>query len=159
MFVSIPKICRDTDIRKDLRPNTMAINSNGIEGVLYVESNFDDKNTAVLKLVATNNNPAPVEAFNFQAAVTKVCYYLLYKIYKWWEICTYLWYCIDNSKKKTVKFLVGAPQFISKWLDDSTWWMSFAVGKQLRMTSITLMRLAFWYKHDAHKGVSFDFFV
>lgn len=50
----------------------MAINTNGIEGVLYVDSAFNENNVAALRLLVTNNNPLPVEAFNFQAAVTKV---------------------------------------------------------------------------------------
>ncbi|VDK43820.1 unnamed protein product [Anisakis simplex] len=56
---------------KPTQPSTVAINSKGIEGILYVESDFSDNKPAVLRLVATNNNPANVENFNFQVAVTK----------------------------------------------------------------------------------------
>ncbi|VDM08555.1 unnamed protein product [Wuchereria bancrofti] len=57
---------------KASQPSTMAINTNGIEGVLYVDSAFNENSVAALRLLVTNNNPLPVEAFNFQAAVTKV---------------------------------------------------------------------------------------
>ncbi|KAK6106410.1 Adaptin N terminal region family protein [Brugia pahangi] len=56
---------------KASQPSTMAINTNGIEGVLYVDSTFNENSVAALRLLVTNNNPLPVEAFNFQAAVTK----------------------------------------------------------------------------------------
>ncbi|VDO29187.1 unnamed protein product [Brugia timori] len=56
---------------KASQPSTMAINTNGIEGVLYVDSAFNENSVAALRLLITNNNPLPVEAFNFQAAVTK----------------------------------------------------------------------------------------
>uniref|UniRef100_A0A1I8EH31 AP-1 complex subunit gamma n=2 Tax=Wuchereria bancrofti TaxID=6293 RepID=A0A1I8EH31_WUCBA len=56
---------------KASQPSTMAINTNGIEGVLYVDSAFNENSVAALRLLVTNNNPLPVEAFNFQAAVTK----------------------------------------------------------------------------------------
>ncbi|CAG9532983.1 unnamed protein product [Cercopithifilaria johnstoni] len=57
--------------KKTSQPSTMAINTNGIEGVLYVDSAFNENSVAALRLLVTNNNPLPVEAFNFQAAVTK----------------------------------------------------------------------------------------
>lgn len=65
--------CRETP-KKVSQHSTMAINSNGIEGVLYVDSGFNENNVALLRLIVTNNNPLPVEAFNFQAAVTKVTF-------------------------------------------------------------------------------------
>ncbi|VDM92529.1 unnamed protein product [Litomosoides sigmodontis] len=57
--------------KKPSQPSTIAINTNGIEGVLYVDCAFNENSVAVLRLLVTNNNPLPVEAFNFQAAVTK----------------------------------------------------------------------------------------
>lgn len=53
----------------------MAINTNGIEGILYVDNAFNEDSVATLRLLITNNNPLPVEALNFQAAVTKVSLY------------------------------------------------------------------------------------
>ncbi|CAJ0574443.1 unnamed protein product, partial [Mesorhabditis spiculigera] len=50
---------------------TMALNSDGIEVQLYVERDFGNGQTAELCIVATNNNPAPIADFEFQAAVTK----------------------------------------------------------------------------------------
>jgi hypothetical protein len=41
---------------------------------MFVDSGFES-GQAVLRLVAVNNNPAPIEKFNFQAAVTKVSYF------------------------------------------------------------------------------------
>ncbi|VDN03890.1 unnamed protein product [Thelazia callipaeda] len=61
-----------TDVIKiPSQPSTMAINTNGIEGILYVDSFFNPNNVATLRLVLTNNNPLFVEDFSFQAAVTK----------------------------------------------------------------------------------------
>ncbi|MCP9260020.1 AP-1 complex subunit gamma-1 [Dirofilaria immitis] len=57
--------------RKSSQPSTVAISTNGIEGILYVDSAFNENSMAALRLLVTNNNPLPVEAFNFQAAVTK----------------------------------------------------------------------------------------
>ena len=57
---------------KPAQPSVIAINSKGIEGILYVENDFRGANPAVLRLMVTNNNPVPVENFVFQAAVTKV---------------------------------------------------------------------------------------
>lgn len=66
-------ILRDsTHTKTATQPSTVAINTKGIEGILYVESDFADNKPAVLRLVATNNNPVNVENFNFQVAVTKV---------------------------------------------------------------------------------------
>lgn len=62
-------------------PGVMAINKNGIEVQLYVDSQFSTNNEATLRLVATNNNPLPVDNYNFQAAVTKV--YFLKFFYLW----------------------------------------------------------------------------
>ncbi|MFH4981137.1 hypothetical protein AB6A40_007846 [Gnathostoma spinigerum] len=56
---------------KPQSPSTMAINSRGVEGIIYVDSVFHDNQPALLRLIATNNNPTAVENFNFQAAVTK----------------------------------------------------------------------------------------
>ncbi|VDK70301.1 unnamed protein product [Onchocerca ochengi] len=58
-------------VEKASQPSTVAINSNGIEGILYVDNVFNENSVAALRLLVTNNNPLPVEAFNFQAAVTK----------------------------------------------------------------------------------------
>ncbi|VDM38884.1 unnamed protein product [Toxocara canis] len=61
----------DSTRSKSAQPSTVAINSKGIEGILYVESDFAENKPAVLRLVATNNNPVNIENFNFQVAVTK----------------------------------------------------------------------------------------
>uniref|UniRef100_A0A915BSF6 AP-1 complex subunit gamma n=1 Tax=Parascaris univalens TaxID=6257 RepID=A0A915BSF6_PARUN len=60
-----------THTKPATQPSTVAINTKGIEGILYVESDFAENKPAVLRLVATNNNPVNVENFNFQVAVTK----------------------------------------------------------------------------------------
>ncbi|KAK0424372.1 hypothetical protein QR680_008643 [Steinernema hermaphroditum] len=49
----------------------MAINANGIEVQLYVDSDFDGNEACTLRLVTSNNNPISIEQFRFQAAVTK----------------------------------------------------------------------------------------
>jgi len=48
----------------------IAVNKNGIEVQLYVDSAFSN-NEASLRFITTNNNPVPIDNFNFQAAVTK----------------------------------------------------------------------------------------
>lgn len=61
-------------MKKDFElPGHIAINKNGVEVRLYVDSQFSNNdNEATLRLVATNNNPMPIDNYNFQAAVTKV---------------------------------------------------------------------------------------
>lgn len=63
---------RDSLLAKSSQRRTLAISSNGIEGILYVERGFAEHRPAVLQLVCTNNNAASIEDFHLQIAVTKV---------------------------------------------------------------------------------------
>jgi hypothetical protein len=45
---------------------------------MFTDSSFDGGQQAVLRFVVVNNNPAPIEKFHFQAAVTKVSRQLSY---------------------------------------------------------------------------------
>uniref|UniRef100_A0A1I7YPG4 AP-1 complex subunit gamma n=1 Tax=Steinernema glaseri TaxID=37863 RepID=A0A1I7YPG4_9BILA len=49
----------------------LAINANGIEVQLYVDSDFSGNGQCTVRLVTSNNNPVKIEQFRFQAAVTK----------------------------------------------------------------------------------------
>ncbi|GMS97918.1 hypothetical protein PENTCL1PPCAC_20093, partial [Pristionchus entomophagus] len=49
---------------------SLALNTQGIEGQIYVESDWSG-DTCSLKLVVSNNNPVPVTNFTAQVAVTK----------------------------------------------------------------------------------------
>uniref|UniRef100_A0A914YBV1 AP-1 complex subunit gamma n=1 Tax=Panagrolaimus superbus TaxID=310955 RepID=A0A914YBV1_9BILA len=49
---------------------TIAVNEKGIEMQLFVDESFST-GQALVRLVVSNNNPAPVENFSIQAAVTK----------------------------------------------------------------------------------------
>lgn len=63
---------KPVELPKPEEPSTVAIKSNGIEGIIYVENDFNGSSPALLRLVVTNNNPGALENFVFQAAVTKV---------------------------------------------------------------------------------------
>ena len=53
---------------------TIAVNEQGIEIQLFVDEGFST-GQAVVRFVCSNNNPAPIENFTIQAAVTKVIFY------------------------------------------------------------------------------------
>ncbi|KAI1730783.1 AP-1 complex subunit gamma-1 [Ditylenchus destructor] len=60
------------DLAEEEVPVILAVNKNGLEVQLYVETSFSsDNNEAVFRLVTTNNNPVPIDDYVFQAAVTK----------------------------------------------------------------------------------------
>jgi hypothetical protein len=60
---------------------TIVVNKNGIEVQMFVDSGFNLNNQAVLRLVALNNNPVPIDDFHFQAAVTKVYFFSITTTY------------------------------------------------------------------------------
>jgi len=56
------------------KPSMIAVNKSGLEMQLIVDSSFSDSSSgkeAILRLITTNNNPIPIEQYNFKAAVTK----------------------------------------------------------------------------------------
>ncbi|KAK0407391.1 hypothetical protein QR680_019174 [Steinernema hermaphroditum] len=71
MFPGLGRASSDSSNVASEPKGVMAINANGIEVQLYVNSDFDGGEACTLRLVTSNNNPIKIEQFRFQAAVTK----------------------------------------------------------------------------------------
>lgn len=108
---------KPVELPKPEEPSTVAIKSNGIEGIIYVENDFNGSSPALLRLVVTNNNPGALENFVFQAAVTKVfsrsnflcCFWNLYNFHNRCEqLGVKQIYGIDFTWLFTSDFLEGA---------------------------------------------------
>ena len=63
-------------VQQDGKRGVIAVNEKGIEIQLFVDAPLSS-GTAIVRLICSNNNPAPVENFVLQAAVTKVRFLLL----------------------------------------------------------------------------------